>query len=223
MNILEIKNLCVSLGGKALLKGINMNVAEGARHLLSGANGSGKTSMVQAIAGNPDYKIDAGEIIFDGRDITALPTAERARLGIFIGAQHVPEIPGLSLTGFLKASMMAHYPKLTAGEFFQALSDARTKLNIPESWLGRSINVGFSGGERKRLMFLHMLLLRPRLAILDEIDSGVDADSQKLFAKIIKDLNKKGTSFLIISHQEKFTNMVKNSAVTALSGGEVVV
>jgi Fe-S cluster assembly ATP-binding protein len=223
MNMLEIKNLNVSLGGKPLLKDINLDVAAGARHLLSGANGSGKTSLVQAIAGNPDYTTDSGEILFDGQDITALPTAQRAHLGIFIGAQHVPEIPGLSVTSFLKHSLMSHNSKLSASDFFQKLSDARTKLNIPESWLGRSINVGFSGGEKKRLTFLHMLLVRPRLAVLDEPDSGVDADTQKLFAKIIKELNKNGTTFLVISHQEKFTNMIKDTSVTILSDGKIMI
>ncbi|MCL1785973.1 MAG: ATP-binding cassette domain-containing protein [Alphaproteobacteria bacterium] len=223
MNILEIKNLSVSLDGKPLLKDINMNVAAGGRHLLRGANGSGKTSLVMAISGNPDYKTDGGKIIFDGADITALPAEMRARTGIFTGAQNVPEIPGLSVASFLKHSFLSHNPKLAAGEFLERLIQARTKLDIPESWLGRSVNVGFSGGEKKRLMFLHLLLLRPRLAILDEPDSGADADAQKLFAKIITELNKNGTTFLVVSHQEKFMDMIGNTGITTLSDGKIVV
>jgi len=221
--MLTIKNLSVSFGGKELLKNINLKIESGARHLLQGANGSGKTSLVQTIAGNPDYQIDSGKITFKKRDITALPADERARSGLFLGAQHVPEIPGLSVTSFLKHSLMAHNPKLTSGEFFKMLTAARERLNIPESWLARSINTGFSGGERKRLMFLHLILLKPKLAVLDEPDSGADTDAQILFADIIKEMNEGGTTFLIISHQEKFTETFSPTTTTNLSNGKIVI
>jgi Fe-S cluster assembly ATP-binding protein len=225
--MLKIKNLSVSFGGKELLQGVNLEVKDGARHLLRGANGSGKTTLVQTIAGNPDYNAISGEIIFEGHNITNLPTTERARAGIFLGAQNVPEIPGLTVSSFLKHSLSAHTRaednELTAGEFFQKLAAARERLEIPESWLSRSINVGFSGGERKRLMMLRLLMLRPKLAILDEPDSGVDNDAQEMFAEIIKGMNKTGTTFLIISHQEKFTDMVSPTAITTLDNGKVVI
>jgi len=221
--MLTIKDLSVSFAGKPLLKNINLSISDGARHLLSGHNGSGKTSLAKAIAGDADYHIDNGQILFDGTDITNLPTADRARLGIFFGLQHVPEIPGLSITSFLKHSMMSHDPNLTAGTFFNKLTNARTYLNIPENWLGRSLNVGFSGGEKKKIMFLHMLLARPRLAILDEPDSGVDADTQKLFASLINELNQNKTTFLIISHQEGFTKLINPTATTVLSNGNIVI
>jgi len=232
--ILSIKNLSVSNGPKELLYDINLDIPTGARHLLCGANGSGKTTLVQTIAGNPDYKTDAGKIKFDGKDITKLPSDARARLGLFIGAQHVPEIPGLSVTSFFKHSLMAHASadgaELSAGVFFKKLTAARDRLNIPESWMARSINVGFSGGERKRLMFLHLLLLQPKLAILDEPDSGADADAQKLFAEIITEMNAPIpdsrlpiTDFLIISHQERFTELIKPTAITTLKNGRIVV
>lgn len=226
MNLLEIKNLSVSFGDQELLHDINLDVAVGTRHLLRGRNGSGKTTLVQTIAGNPDYKIKSGKIIFDGRDISGENATTRALMGIFIGAQNVPEIPGLSLISFLKHSIAAHHhfqtgKELSMGEFLARLEDARTRLDIPKEWLNRSINVGFSGGERKRLMFLRLLMTGPRLAILDEPDSGADAATQKLFAEIMNEMS--GTSFLFISHQEKFTQLANPNTITTLSDGKIVI
>ena len=218
--MLKIDNLSVNFGDKELLHDININVATGARHLLCGHNGSGKTTLVRTIAGL--YPL-SGKIIFDDTDITEMPTDERARLGIFFGLQHVPEIPGLSLTSFLKHSLMAKNPDLKPTEFFMMLSDAKLKLGIPESWMGRAVNTGFSGGERKRIQMLHMILMQPRLAILDEPDSGVDAETQKLFANIILEMSRDGTTFLIISHQEKFTEMISPTATTVLENGRIVI
>ncbi|MDR1207660.1 MAG: Fe-S cluster assembly ATPase SufC [Rickettsiales bacterium] len=226
--MLQIKNLFVSLGGKELLRGVNLETDGGARHLLRGANGSGKTTIAQTVAGNPDYGIVSGEIIFDGQDITNMTAAERALLGIFLGAQNVPEIPGLTVSSFLKHSLSSHAAalgcELKAGEFFQTLAGARERLDIPESWMSRSINVGFSGGERKRLMMMRLLMLRPKLAILDEPDSGVDTVTQKMFAEIIMEMSDpRLTTFLIISHQEKFTEMITPTAITTLDKGKVVI
>lgn len=226
MNLLEIKNLSVLFGDQELLHDINLDVASGARHLLRGRNGSGKTTLVQTIAGNPDYKIKSGKIIFDGRDISDENATTRALMGIFIGAQNVPEIPGLSLISFLKHSIAAHHhfqtgKELSMGEFLARLEDARTRLDIPKEWLNRSINVGFSGGERKRLMFLRLIMINPILAILDEPDSGADATTQKLFAEIMNEMS--GTSFLFISHQEKFTQLANPNTITTLSDGKIVV
>ena len=224
--LLQIKNLSVSLGEKSLLNDINMEIADGARALLRGANGSGKTTLAQTIAGNPDYHIDNGTIIFDGRDMAGENATTRALMGIFLGAQNVPEIPGLSVMSFLRHSMIAHThfqtgKELSAGEFFQKLKIACERLDIPESWLTRSINVGFSGGERKRLAFLHMLMVQPKLAILDEPDSGVDGVAQKLFAEIIGEMNK--TTFLIISHQEKFADLLGPTQIISLKDGRIVI
>ncbi len=226
MNLLEIKNLSVSFGDQELLHKINLDIASGARHLLRGRNGSGKTTLVQTIAGNSDYKIKSGKIIFGGRDISDENATTRALMGIFIGAQNVPEIPGLSLLSFLKHSIAAHHhfqtgKELSMGEFLARLEDARARLDIPKEWLNRSINVGFSGGERKRLMFLRLLMTNPILAILDEPDSGADATTQKIFAEIMNEMP--GTSFLFISHQEKFTQLANPNTITTLSDGKIVV
>jgi Fe-S cluster assembly ATP-binding protein len=191
--MLEIKNLSAGVVENASLR-----IADGARHLLRGANGSGKTTIASAVIGNPEYEIKSGKIILDGTDITKMPTAARAKLGLFAGMQSVPEIPGLSVMTFLKHSHMAHFGDAPMGEFISKMKAAGEKLDIPDSWLGRSVNVGFSGGEKKRLMFLHMMLIAPKMAVLDEPDSGADRPTQSKFAEIIDAM--KETTFLIISH-----------------------
>lgn len=223
--ILEIKNLCVSYQDKPLLTNINMSVRRGARHLLAGHNGSGKSTLVGAIAGNPLYSIDSGEIIFDGKDITNESATNRALRGIFLGAQNVPEIPGLTVLSFLKHSLAAHYhfnqgKDLSMGEFLESLETVRNKLNIPRDWLNRSVNVGFSGGERKRLMLLRLILLGPKLAILDEPDSGADATVQAQIANAIKSMT--DTTFIFISHQANFTDTISPTDITTLSNGEIM-
>ncbi|MBE6457419.1 MAG: Fe-S cluster assembly ATPase SufC [Alphaproteobacteria bacterium] len=224
--MLTIKNLNVNFGDTELLHNINLQIKSGSRHLLTGHNGSGKSTLVQTIAGNPEYKITSGEIIFDGKNITAENATTRALHGIFLGAQHVPEIPGLSVVSFLKHSCSAHAHfntghDLSMAEFLQSLDAAREQLDIPHQWLNRSINVGFSGGERKRLMLLRLLLARPKLAILDEPDSGADSATQKLIADTIHNMPQ--TTFLFISHQDTFTQMVAPTDTTTLSGGQIVI
>jgi len=224
--LLEIKNLTVSLSGKILLDNISLSIEANKRHLLSGHNGSGKSTLVQTIAGNPDYKIDTGEIIFDGKDITNMDTTDRALNGIFLGAQNVPEIPGLSIITLLKHSMAAHRKFRTGSnlimkDFLKELEEARSFLDIPKEWLNRSINLGFSGGERKKIMLLRLLLTSPKLAILDEPDSGADSKVQE---KIVEVMNKmKETTFLFISHQETFTKLVNPQNITVLSCGKILV
>jgi Fe-S cluster assembly ATP-binding protein len=223
--MLEIKNLNVSFDGRELLHDINLHIARGARHLLSGANGSGKSTLVQTIIGNPEYTIDSGHIIFDGRDITNENTTTRALLGIFIGAQNVPEIPGLTVLSFLKHACAAHAHfdtgrDLSMGEFLNELEMTREKLNIPRDWLNRGINVGFSGGERKRLMLMQLVMTKPKFAILDEPDSGADADTQKQIADTIHDMT--DTTFLFISHQAQFKKLVGTTDETKLKNGKII-
>ena len=224
--MLEIKNLYVSFNDKELLSDINLTIPNGTRHLLTGHNGSGKSTLAQTIAGNPQYRITSGKILFDGRDITTENTTTRALMGIFLGAQHVPEIPGLSVISFLKHSAIAHSHfqtghDISMGEFMQRLESAREQLNIPREWLNRSMNVGFSGGERKRLMLLQLIMTNPRLAILDEPDSGADAKTQQLIADTIKSMP--DTTFLFISHQQSFTDMISPTDTITLSDGQIVI
>ena len=222
--MLEIKNLSVSINDKLLLDNVSLSVKSGARHLIAGHNGSGKSTLVQTIAGNPEYKIESGKIIFDGIDITNESTTRRALLGIFLGAQNVPEIPGLSVMSFLKHSMSAHAHfdtgrDLSMAEFMESLESARNDLNIPKDWLNRSINVGFSGGERKRLMLLRLIMTKPKLAILDEPDSGADAATQQQIANTINKMT--DTTFMFISHQQKFTDLISPTSVTTLEKGKI--
>ena len=224
--ILEIKNLCVSMDGKKLLTDINMSVKAGARHRLAGHNGSGKSTLVNTIAGSPLYTIDSGKIIFDGVDITNENATNRALRGIFLGAQNVPEIPGLTLLSFLKHSMIAHThyntgKDLSMGEFLERLESAREQLNIPKDWLNRSVNVGFSGGERKRIMLLRLILTNPKLAILDEPDSGADKDVQQQIIDTVNKMPK--TTFLFISHQDNFTSLIGATKTTTLDNGKIVI
>lgn len=224
--ILEIRNLGVSFNDKKLLSDINIDVEQGARHLIRGHNGSGKSTLVGAISGNPAYQIDGGTIIFDGRDITNENATSRALMGIFTGTQNVPEIPGLTITSFLKHSTAAHRHfetgrDLPMGEFLELLENARDILNIPREWLNRSVNVGFSGGERKRIMLLRLIMTNPKLAILDEPDSGADTETQTQIAEVINSMP--DTTFIFISHQQNFTDLVSPTHTTTLSNGKVMI
>ena len=224
--MLTIENLSVNFGDKELLHKINLHIKSGARHLLCGHNGSGKSSLVRTIAGDSDYTITSGKIIFNDTDITNENATRRALLGIFLGAQHVPEIAGLSVLSFLKYSCIAHTHfqtgrDLSMGEFLENLETNRTKLNIPREWLNRSMNVGFSGGERKRLMLLQLLMTQPLFAMLDEPDSGADISTQQLIADTIKSMPK--TTFLFISHQTTFTDLISPTDTTTLSDGKIMI
>ena len=223
--MLEIKNLCVSMDGKQLLQNINLTVKDGERHRIAGHNGSGKSTLVNTIAGNPTYTIDSGNIIFDGVDITKENATKRALMGIFLGAQNVPEIPGLTILSFLKHSMIAHKnydtgKDLSMGEFLEKLESVREQLNIPKEWLNRGVNVGFSGGEKKRIMLLRLVLTQPKLAILDEPDSGADKDVQQQIIDTINNMPQ--TTFLFISHQDSFTSKIPNVKTTTLKNGQIV-
>lgn len=224
--MLEIKNLCVSMNKKPLLTNINLVVKDGARHRLAGRNGSGKSTLVNTIAGDDSFTIDSGKIIFDGVDITKENATTRALRGIFISTQNVPEIPGLTILSFLKHSMIAHThfetgKDLSMGEFLEKLESVRTELDIPKDWLNRCVNVGFSGGERKRIMLLRLLLTQPKFAILDEPDSGADKNVQK---QIIDTINKMpDTTFLFISHQDNFSSAINITQTTTLFDGKIVI
>lgn len=224
--MLAIKNLTVSMDNRELLTDINLEIQFGERHLVCGHNGSGKSTLAQTIAGIPEYKIKSGQIIFNERDITNENITTRALLGIFLGAQNVPEIPGLTLISFLKHSCAAHCHfktghDLSMAEFLENLEKTRTKLGIPREWLNRSINVGFSGGERKRIMLLRLMLTNPKFAILDEPDSGADIETKQLIAETINSMP--DTTFLIISHQTDFTNLINITHTTTLSDGKIMI
>ena len=224
--MLEINNLTVTLSDRELLHNISLKIDTGARVLLSGHNGSGKSTLANTIAGNPTYTVKSGNIKFNCKDITNENKTTRALMGIFLGSQHVPEIPGLSVLSFLKHSCIAHTHfqtghDLSMGEFLEKIESARTKLNIPQQWLNRSVNVGFSGGERKKIMLLQLIMTQPLLAILDEPDSGADTQTQRLIADTIASMP--DTTFLFISHQQSFTDMISPTNTITLSNGQIVI
>lgn len=224
--MLEIKNLSVSLNDKLLLDDINIRINEGDRVLLSGHNGSGKSTLANVISGDSKYTINNGQILFNGQDITHENATTRALLGIFLGAQHVPEIPGLTIISLLKHSCNAHKhfqtgQDLSMGEFLENLEHWRTKLDIPREWLNRSVNVGFSGGERKKIMLLRLVMTQPKLAILDEPDSGADIETQKMITNTISEMPK--TTFIYISHQQTFSDMIKPTHTITLSNGKIMI
>ncbi len=223
--MLEVKKLNVSLDGKKLLTDISFKLKDKEILFLSGHNGSGKTSLIQTIMGHSDYRVDSGDIIFNKKSIIDLPTTNRSLSGIFLASQMVPEIRGLSVSSFFKHILNAHCnyktsKDLSAGEFFTQMKSAMDFLNIPETWLGRDINLGFSGGEKKRIALLALLLLKPKIAMLDEIDSGIDSDSLNLIIKVIKEL--KDTSFIIISHSDKMLKGLKYDKILKMENGRLV-
>ena len=224
--MLEIKNLSVSLNDKLLLDDINIRINDGERILLSGHNGSGKSTLTNVISGDSKYTINNGQILFNGQDITHENATTRALLGIFLGAQHVPEIPGLTIISLLKHSCNAHKhfqtgQDLSMGEFLENLEHWRTKLDIPREWLNRSVNVGFSGGERKKIMLLRLVMTQPKLAILDEPDSGADIETQKMITNTISEMP--NTTFMYISHQQTFSDMIKPTHTITLSNGKIMI
>lgn len=224
--MLEIKNLSVSLDNKTLLDNINVYINDGERILLSGHNGSGKSTLANVISGNPKYTVTNGQILFNDQNITNENATTRALLGVFLGAQHVPEIPGLTIISLLKHSCNAHKhfqsgQDLSMGEFLENLENWRTKLNIPREWLNRSVNVGFSGGERKKIMLLRLVMTQPKLAILDEPDSGADIETQKMIANTISEMP--NTTFIYISHQQTFSDMIKPTHTITLSNGKIMI
>lgn len=224
--MLEINNLTVTLSDRELLKNISLKIDAGARVLLSGHNGSGKSTLANTIAGNPSYTIKSGTIKFNKTDITNENATTRALMGIFLGSQHVPEIPGLTILSFLKHSCIAHThfqlgQDLSMGQFLEKLESARAQLNIPQQWLNRSVNVGFSGGERKKIMLLQLIMTQPKFAILDEPDSGADNQTQLLIADTIKSMP--DTTFLFISHQQSFTDLVSPTHTITLSDGQIMI
>ncbi len=217
--MLEVENLSVSVDGKLVLKGIYLVARGGEIHAVMGPNGSGKTSLAFTIMGHPKYKIESGRIVFDGEEINNLKTHERAKRGIFLAFQYPQEIPGVPLGKFLWT--------VAGGEknfsvFSRDFKEKLSLLKIPEDFAKREINKGFSGGEKKRTEILQMLMLNPKLVILDEIDSGLDVDSLKIVASAVINFMTKEKIIVIITHYPRILNYVKPNFVHILFDGKIV-
>lgn len=222
-NLLEIKDLCVSAGEKEILKGINMNIKKGEIHVIMGPNGSGKSTTANAILNNPEYRKKSGTIIFDGEDITNSKTDEIARKGIFMSFQLPEEIPGITVSNFLKYAKNKITGKpVKFFAFKEELSKNIEELKMDESSVERSLNVGFSGGEKKKNEILQMLMLNPKLAILDETDSGLDVDAIRTVSKGIEMFKNDENAVLIITHNVKILSDLKVDYVHVLVDGKIV-
>ncbi len=219
---LEINNLFASLEGKEILHGINLRIKEKEIHVLMGPNGSGKTTLAKAIFGYPGVSITEGDIKVDGKSILDLPTSKRAQLGLFLGFQNPVEIEGVGLINFLTSMKKALQGSIEIKEFMKEVNEAAKYLEIREGIIGRSLNVGFSGGEKKKIEALEMLLQRPKIAILDEPDSGLDVDATKVVANAIKKvMEQENTGILIITHYKHILEYIKPNFVHVLLDGKI--
>jgi len=226
MGMLDIKNLHVTVDGKAILKGLDLTIRPGEVHAIMGPNGSGKSTLAYVLAGRDGYEVTDGSIVYEGRNLLGLEPEERAREGIFLAFQYPVEIPGVGSNSFLKAAVNAvrkhrGLPELDAMEFLKLIREKRDQLGVAEDMLKRSLNVGFSGGEKKRAEVLQMTLLEPRLAILDETDSGLDIDALKVVAKGINALRGPERAILMITHYQRLLDYVAPDFVHVLADGRI--
>ena len=225
--MLDIKNLQVRAEGKEILKGINLHVDAGQIHAIMGPNGSGKSTLARAIAGHPEYEVTGGEVTYDGKDLLDMDPDERAREGVFMAFQYPVEIAGVNNAYFLKAAVNAKrkqegLPELDAMEFMQLIKEKSKLLDIDQSMLSRAVNEGFSGGEKKRNEIFQMALLEPRLAILDETDSGLDIDALKLVAAGVNAMRDPKRAIIVVTHYQRLLDYIVPDFVHVLSGGRIV-
>lgn len=224
--MLEIKNLKVNIGDKPILKGINLNIKPGEVHAIMGPNGSGKSTLSQVLAGHPDYQITDGTVLFKHKNLLEQKPDERALSGLFLAFQYPVEIPGVNNTYFLKAAFNAkrksqNLPEVDAIDFLKLIKEKMALLKMDEAFLQRSVNEGFSGGEKKRNEALQIALLEPDLAILDETDSGLDIDALKIVAENINSLRNTTRSFLVVTHYQRLLDYIVPDYVHVLRNGQI--
>lgn len=223
MTELEIKDLHVSIEGKKILNGVNLKIRQGELHALMGPNGSGKSTLSYALMGHPKYKIDEGEILLDGENINQLKPDKRAKLGLFLGFQYPVEVPGVTLKNFLWTT----YKNLNNGnssfvDFNELFSEKLELLGIDKSFATRYLNEGFSGGEKKRAETLQLAVLKPKIAICDELDSGTDIDALKIVADGLEKAIEENTGILLITHYQRILNHIKPDFVHVMIDGKIV-
>jgi len=225
--ILEIKNLSAGVEGKQILKGVNLTINAGEVHAVMGPNGSGKSTLAAVLAGRDGYDVSGGEVLYNGKDLLDLDPEERAREGVFLAFQYPVEIPGVNSTYFLKAALneirkSKGEPELDAMEFLTVVKDKIKLLELNEDLLKRSVNEGFSGGEKKRNEIFQMAVLEPKLAILDETDSGLDIDALRIVAGGVNKLKRPDSAQLVITHYQRLLNFIIPDFVHVLYDGRVV-
>ena len=225
--MLEIRNLHASINGTEILKGINLKVRAGEVHAIMGPNGSGKSTLAQVLAGRDAYEVTQGEVLYEGKSLLDLDPEERAREGLFLAFQYPVEIPGVNNTYFLKAALNAirrhrGQEELDAIDFLKIVKEKMKLMEIDESLLNRSVNEGFSGGEKKRNEIFHMAVLQPKLAILDETDSGLDIDALRVVADGVNKLRRKDNAVLVVTHYQRLLNHIVPDFVHVLMDGRIV-
>lgn len=225
--MLEIKNLHVEVDGKKILNGVNLTVEKGQVHAIMGPNGSGKSTLSYTMAGKPGYEATEGEVLLDGENILEMEADERAAKGLFLAFQYPLEIPGVTTVNFLRTALNAQrkargQAELLAPEFMKLMRDTANKLEISPEMLRRAVNVGFSGGEKKRNEILQMALLQPRLCVLDETDSGLDIDALKIVSDGVNRLRSPDRAMIVITHYQRLLDHIVPDVVHVLSKGRIV-
>ena len=225
--LLEIKDLHAGIEGREILKGVNLTINRGEVHAIMGPNGAGKSTLSAVLAGRPDYKVLSGSVSYDGRDLLAMAPEERSWAGIFLSFQYPVEIPGVSITNFMKAALNARrkaagLPELKPAEFLKLLKEKMAFVQMKGEFAKREVNVGFSGGEKKRNEIFQMAMLEPVLSILDETDSGLDVDALRIVADGVNRLRSPQTASIVITHYQRLLEYIVPDVVHVLKNGRIV-
>jgi len=225
--VLEIKNLTATAGDKEILRGVNLTVNAGEVHAIMGPNGSGKSTLAQVVAGHPAYEVTGGQVLFEGEDLLELEPEERAQKGLFLAFQYPVEIPGVSNAYFLRAAYneirkARGLDEVDPMEFLDVMEQKSRIVEMPEAMMSRSVNTGFSGGEKKRNEILQMAVLEPKLAILDETDSGLDIDALRIVADGVNKLRRPDNATIVVTHYQRLLNYIVPDFVHVLANGRIV-
>jgi len=225
MATLEIKDLHVSINGTEILKGLSLSVPKGEVHTIMGPNGSGKSTLAKVMAGHQDYEVESGDVLLDGESLLGMEVDERSRAGLFLAFQYPAEIPGVSNANFLRAARQARLPdgeEIDAVAFYQEMYEKMAQLGMEKKFTGRSVNEGFSGGEKKRNEVLQMMMLEPKFAVLDETDSGLDIDALKVVAQGVNAMRSEERGFLVITHYQRLLEYIVPDHVHVLYEGRII-
>ncbi len=225
--MLEVRNLCAKIGDKEILKGVNLTIKDGEVHAIMGPNGSGKSTLSQVLVGNPLYEVTSGTALFNGKDLLKMKPEDRAHEGLFLSFQYPVEIPGVSMNNFMRAAINEKRKyegkeALNAAEFLKLVREKRKVVELDTNLTNRSVNEGFSGGEKKRNEIFQMAMLEPKLAILDETDSGLDVDALRIVAQGVNKLKTPETSYIVITHYDRLLEIIKPDVVHVLYEGKIV-
>lgn len=225
--MLEVKNLHATINGKEILKGVNLVIKTGEVHAIMGPNGSGKSTLSAVLVGNPMYEVTQGEVTFNGKELLAMAPEDRAHEGLFLSFQYPVEIPGVSMTNFMRAAINEKrkyqgLEPMSAGDFIKLMKEKRKVVELDSKLSNRSVNEGFSGGEKKRNEIFQMAMLEPTLSILDETDSGLDVDALRVVAEGVNKLKRPDTSTIVITHYDRLLDLIKPDIVHVLFNGRIV-